>query len=174
MGAADGSGKMSDLYAKETTVTIEKSRAELETLLRKYGGVGFAYATSDHSAMIGFKIKTGDAENPVILAVRMNLPLPARNERRFTYGRGHRQWTPRTTEGAADAWEQACRSLWRSLVLTVKAKLEACHVGISTVEREFMADLVMPDGRTLTETLGADIAKMLTTGVATQLCLPGV
>ena len=38
---------------------------------------------------------------------------------------------------------------WRAFVLLVKAKKVAIEQGISTVEREFFADTVMPGGSTL-------------------------
>jgi hypothetical protein len=40
---------------------------------------------------------------------------------------------------------------WRSIVLLVKAKAVAISEGISTVEREFLANAVMPDGTTLAD-----------------------
>lgn len=43
------------------------------------------------------------------------------------------------------------RRAWRSIVLLVKAKCVAIKEGISTVEREFLANAVMPDGTTLAD-----------------------
>ena len=43
------------------------------------------------------------------------------------------------------------RRRWRALVLILKAKLELIASGDSTVEREFLADLVLPGGDTLGE-----------------------
>jgi hypothetical protein len=51
--------------------------------------------------------------------------------------------------GDGDAQEQ--RRRWRSLGLIVKAKLEAVASEISTIEREFMADVVLPDGSNMSE-----------------------
>jgi hypothetical protein len=50
-----------------------------------------------------------------------------------------------------EAWEQACRSRWRALLLCIKAKLEACAVGITTFDSEFLAHIVTGDGRTVAE-----------------------
>jgi hypothetical protein len=41
-------------------------------------------------------------------------------------------------------WDQAYRERWRWLVLLTKAKLEIVRVGVSTCEREFFADLLLP------------------------------
>lgn len=44
------------------------------------------------------------------------------------------------------------RSIWRALLLTIKAKFESAASGIETLEDAFMANVVMPDGRTISET----------------------
>ena len=47
---------------------------------------------------------------------------------------------------------QAERSMWRALLLTIKGKLESAERGIETFEEAFLANVVMPDGRTVSET----------------------
>jgi hypothetical protein len=42
------------------------------------------------------------------------------------------------------AWEQACQQCRRTLANGLKAKLALIDDGISTVEREFLADIVIP------------------------------
>ena len=44
------------------------------------------------------------------------------------------------------------RSMWRAILLTVKGKLESAERGIETFEDAFLANIVMPDGRTVSET----------------------
>lgn len=46
---------------------------------------------------------------------------------------------------------QAERSAWRALVLLVKAKKVAIDQNITTLEREFFADVVLRDGSSLIE-----------------------
>jgi hypothetical protein len=41
------------------------------------------------------------------------------------------------------------RQRWRALLLVIKAKLEAVESKITTVEEEFLAHVVMPDGQTV-------------------------
>lgn len=43
------------------------------------------------------------------------------------------------------------RSIWRALLLTIKGKLESAERGIETFEEAFLANIVMPDGRTVSE-----------------------
>jgi len=125
-------------YAAKTSVSAERSRGEIEVTLRRYGADGFAYAAQDGKAMIGFRINKRQ--------VRFMLPLP--DEMLFAYdGRKHE----RTESERREHWNQGCRSAWRALNLSVKAKLEAVASGIVTFEEEFMAQLVLPGGKTIAE-----------------------
>ncbi len=128
-------------YATDTVVPIERSRAEIEMLLVRYGASQFHSGWMDGRALIAFKLKE--------LFIRFILPIPDRAERRFWWKaiRGH---TKKLTESQAERnWEQECRSRWRALVLVVKAKLEAVECGISTLENEFMAFIVLANNETL-------------------------
>lgn len=55
-------------YANKTSVSADKSKSELEWILRKYGAKQFAYATDDTKALIGFVMNGRQ--------VRFTLPLP--------------------------------------------------------------------------------------------------
>ena len=149
-------------YAAETAVSVERSRAEIETVLHRYGADQFAYATAPEAAMIGFHMKER--------LVRFHVPLPNRADKRFwfTPGRGLR----RSDEDAYREWEQACRQRWRALCLVVKAKLEAVDAGITTFENEFLAHIVLPDGRTVGESVRENIRLAYESGRVPQL-LPG-
>lgn len=129
------------IYAQNTAVSSERSRAEIEKILSRYGATAFAYATNNDKAMIQFQ-----ANDRRIMFV---LQLPDRKEKRFTHtrgGKGHQEWTD---EVAYQKWEQACRQKWRCLALAIKAKLESVESGIATFEDEFLAHIVMPDGKTV-------------------------
>lgn len=41
------------------------------------------------------------------------------------------------------------RAAWRQLLLILKAKITAIDAGITTFEREFLADTMLPDGSTV-------------------------
>lgn len=88
--------------------------------------------------------------------IRFALPLPDKSSNEFLYTPGRRN--KRSPEQVNAAWEQACRSKWRSLYLIIKAKLEAIDSGISTVEHEFFYDFVLPNGQTLGEYMAPQVA----------------
>ena len=126
-------------YAKNTNVSTESTRLEIEKCLMRYGADGFAYASISGKSMIAFNMQGRQ--------VKIILPLPDINsdEFRFTPIRG----TTRSQTAQYEAWEQACRQRWRALLLVVKAKLEAIECGITTFDNEFMAEIVLPSGQTV-------------------------
>ena len=48
---------------------------------------------------------------------------------------------------------QVERQKWRALLLVIKAKLESVDAKIATFEEAFATDIVMPDGRTVWESI---------------------
>lgn len=154
-------------YAEGTSVSVEKSKAELDALLTKYGAAQRFMAADDErgEAIVGFTMSGRQ--------VKLRLPLPKRDEKRFTKN-PRSPWRDRPKDQAHRAWEQACRERWRAMVLLVKAKLETIALGLSTVEREFLADVRLLDGRTVHETLEGVIGEMYERGTMPALLLgPG-
>lgn len=130
-------------YASKTEVPIEKSKMEIERIVRRYGATGFASGWQGTRATLQFLIGKDAASRHIRFS--MDLPDPKDQKFRF-HSRGLR-----SQESAEKEWEQACRQKWRALALLVKAKLEAVDAKISTIEESFFADIVMPDGRTVYE-----------------------
>jgi len=126
-------------YAQATTVSSDKSRAEIEATLRRYGATSFMYGSAPDRAVIAFEAFDR--------RVKFELPLPSQMERQFVMTPGGKK--TRTPAQAVAAWEQACRQKWRALALCIKAKLEAVESGITTFEAEFLAHIVLPNGRTV-------------------------
>lgn len=125
-------------FAENTSVSVEKSRAEIEGLIVRYGATSTAFMNAPGRALIMF-----EAQHRRIV---FELPLPSIEEKRFQRdGRG----SVRTPQKRMEAWEQACRQRWRALALVIKAKLEAVESGITTFEDEFLAHIMMPDGQTV-------------------------
>jgi hypothetical protein len=149
-------------YAKDTEVSVAKSRAEIEGLIIRYGATSTAFMNGPGRAMIAFEAKGR--------RILFELPLPDQNEKRFTHAAANKTSLKlRSAEGAMAAWEQACRQRWRALALVIKAKLEAVETGISQFEDEFMANIVMPDGQTVSQHVRPKIAQAYETGNMTPL-----
>ncbi len=168
-------------FAQGTSVPMERSRAEVERTLMRYGASGFAYAwerrqqpmpREGHQGWCPLQSHPEDPqpshcicgagriiEREVVAihfkfkerTIQLEVPMPHECET--------------GTKAKADA---AVRQRWRALVLVLKAKLEAVASGISTLEAEFLANVVMADGRTV----GQAILPRLSEAVASGRLLP--
>lgn len=149
---------MNGRYASGTEVGADRSRAEIERTLSRYGASQFMYGWDEHRAVLGF---VADGRQ-----VRFVLPLPDRDDREF-----HRTPTgrPRAKTSAAAAYEQAVRQRWRALALVIKAKLEAVETGIVAFEQEFLAHLVLPDGSTVGDAVAPRLAEAYDSGTTPAL-----
>lgn len=134
-------------YAAKTEVPVEKSRMEIERAITRYGATEFASGWRANAAVIGFVL--ADRQ------IRFTLPLPLLDDFR-----------------SRAVWEQLCRQRWRALLLVIKGKLEAVESGITTVENEFMANIVMPNGQTMGEWAKPQLALAYKAGKMPPL-LPG-
>lgn len=148
-------------YAASTEVSSDRSRSEIERTLKRYGATAFAYAWEGQTATIAFKLTDRQ------IRFRLPLPDPAANE--FTLTPTGRE---RSATAAEEAYEQAVRQRWRALALVIKAKLEAVEAGISTVEREFLDAVMLPDGRTVGEWIGPQLGAVYARGEMPAL-MPG-
>jgi hypothetical protein len=140
-------------YAEKTSVSTDKSRAEIERTLQRYNADQFIYGWDQGRALIGFRMAG--------IQIKFVLPLPSINEDRFSKtptGKARK-------ESAIHAeWEQACRQRWRALALVIKAKLEAVEAGISIFEDEFMANIVLPNGKTVSQFMLPQISSAYESG----------
>lgn len=154
-------------YAKNTTVSAARSEAEIKDLLRKYGADQYMSGEGGGRAIIGFSCRERK--------VRFELRFPAKDDERFTHvKRANRYYKEKRTEkGAAEAYEQEIRRLWRALALVIKAKLEAVDSGITTFENEFLAHIILPDGSTVGATVAPRLAEAYSSGKM-PLLLPGM
>lgn len=127
-------------YAATTKVPVAKTRVEIETLLERIGCTqrGCVVDDTEQRAVVGFVLAGAK--------YRIEVPLPTVERRSIL-----------TTGPAIDRvlreHQQATRSRWRGVLLLLKAKVEAVRLGLSSYEKEFMADLVLPNGHTVQEAL---------------------
>lgn len=146
-------------YAAGTEVSVEKSRAEIERTLSRYGATAFASGWEGRRAVIQFRAAGRH--------VRFMLELPDPGADEFARSATGRK--ARTPEQARNAWEQACRASWRALALVIKAKLEAVEARIVTFEEEFLPHVVLPDGMTVWEKTRDAVALAYSSGETPKL-----
>lgn len=145
------------MYAQRTSVPIEQSQSEINETLRRAGASQLCTGWSPAAAFLAFSV--GGRH------VKLLVPMPPAAELDTTSSGRKRSPAQRQ-----QAQEQVQRQRWRALMLIVKAKLEAIEVGASTLEREFMADLVLPSGATVGQALEGQIAQALA-GASSQKLL---
>lgn len=139
-------------YAENTEVSVEKSIGEIVTLIKKAGANRIAQAEEPGMIAIQFFLEDRMLRFSVVLA---NLEdMPARD--RHGYG-----LDPAVREKKR---QQRHRQRARALLLVIKAKLESVESGVETFEEAFLANVVMPDGRTVGQMARPQIAHAYETG----------
>lgn len=106
-------------FAEDTSVPVSRSQDEVKVRLRAQGADSIAVYESSDRSAVAFTAE----------------------------GRMYRITVP-IVMGAKNARQEERRA-WRLLLLLLKAKLEAVREGATTIEREFLADMLLPDGSTV-------------------------
>jgi hypothetical protein len=149
---------MKPKYAKGTTVSVDQSKAEIKRLLKKYGADAFGEMEDASGGSIVCRIAGRN--------LKFHISNPPDNLDRFKF-------TPtgkRRTEAARKtALEAEIRQKWRILKITIQAKMEAVIAEISDIESEFMANILLPDGRTVAETMNPQIDNAYNGGILPRL-----
>ena len=148
-------------YASRTTVPVDRSRAQIENLLERYGASAFMYGWEGDIAVVAFKYCSW--------SIRFRLPMPALDEFSKTDKGRKREKSSMEREHA-----QAMRQRWRALHLVIQAKLEAVGCGITTFEEEFLAHIVTPNGQTVAEHVLPALVEAVETGSMPKSLVSGL
>lgn len=146
-------------FASNTSVSSEKSRAEIERTLTRYGAGQFMYGWDQDRAIVGFSM--ADRQ------IKFILKMPDRDAKEFWFTPNKNQ--KRSPDQAAKEYEQAVRQKWRALNLVIKAKLEAVESGITEFDDEFLAHIVLPNGSTTGDFIKPQIVAAYETGNMPEL-----
>ena len=111
-------------YAKNTSVPISRSKAQIVETLLRYGITELGMGVSPRGDGIIFK-KEGRL-------YKINVPNPNQDDYSTDL-----------------QYEQARRQRWRILLLSVKAKLEEIEAGLISFDDQFLAYMALPDGSTV-------------------------
>lgn len=163
-----------DKFASETVVPIEKSQAEVRTILNAHGCTKYASIDDGPRSLVRAVLeKDGHA-----LGVQFVVTLPDRNDKALTHYKANQsKWASlirRSPEAAEAAYLKECRRRWRCLVLLLKAKFAAVDSGIVQFQDEFLAHLMLPDGGTVGEWAAKEIGPAIAEGrMPSRLLLGG-
>ncbi len=149
-------------YAEKTTVSIDRSRTEIERILSRYGADAFMYGWDSKldipKEMMMFRMKEKQ--------IKFTIPIPSSDSSEISRTPSGRQRTKIQREQAAI---QTARQRWRALALVIKAKLESVESGISIFEEEFLAQIVLPNGQTVGDYMLPQIEAVYQTGKMPKL-----
>lgn len=120
-------------YAEGTSVPVSRSQEEVKRVLQKYEASGFAFGEQ-----LGLSLVTFEMAGRRIKMI-MPTPIPGKDRGATKYNYVHSVQTA----------EKETRRRWRCLVIAIKAKLECVASGITTLDEEFLAHIVLPNGNTI-------------------------
>lgn len=130
-------------YAENTKTPVLYTRNEIERTLERYGANQFLYGYELGRAVVGFRM------NERQVKISINLP-----------------------KGDSDKDQKEVRRLWRSLVMIIKAKLEAVASGVAVFDDEFMPYIVLPSGETVGQFMRPQIVLAYKDGTLPKLLPP--
>lgn len=141
-------------YAKNTTVSIDRSMGEVRGLLLKNSAQGVAFAETPQGAIVSFYIEN--------FQYKFNINYPQHSDNNIKYTN---KGTARTVPQVEKVVEDEKKRLWRAMVLYIKSAIEAHNNGIIDLKRSLMGNLVTNDGsgKTLYQVLETKMNEVLVT-----------
>jgi hypothetical protein len=124
-------------FAEGTTVAPEKTRGEIERLVKANGGTRFAFGYLEDRAGVSF-VAHG-------LLVRFTIPNPTKDDKAV------RERMRRTRLSLQRVIDEEERRRWRCLLLAIKSKFTTVDSEIETFEEAFLANIVTTDNITVYE-----------------------
>lgn len=136
-----------------TSVPIDKSKAQITELLRQYGAEGVSWADNFQTGAVELRFAVQRADGG---RVSFRIRPAAFREKRRTYD----PVKGRTVEQELPDWPRSLRLLhaW------VKTKVESIAFGLTSVEEEFLAQMVVRDAEGRESTAGALVLPALESG----------
>ena len=139
------------VYARDTNVSVNRTREEIIATLERYGADAFGYAQDGNQQAVFFRME----------GRRVRLIVERPDPEGFALTPTGRERSP---DVQRSEHEKACRQRWRAMLLLIKAKLEGVASGITTVDDEFLAHIYLPDGTTVGEFIQPQIEESYRTG----------
>ncbi len=119
-------------YAERTSVSPDRSEAEIRALAKRYNVAGFVTGWMGQTHRVEFELSGR--------RLRFTLTIP-----------------PQDTRTTKVAYDQDVRRRWRLLVLKIKATFEAVLEDGESVEEAALGHIVLPNNQTLAEWSGPQI-----------------
>ncbi len=145
------------VYAEETTVSPQRSLAEIQATLKRYGATEFGFIDKGSQILVAFQMSGRRVRFAVSIPDGAKTPT-GKNR----YGQMRKR-----------ASEANTRQRWRALLLVIKAKLESVASGIETFDEAFAGHLLLPNGQTVGEWLMPQMNQLMQGGKMPPLLSDG-
>jgi hypothetical protein len=150
-------------FAAKTVVAVERTQAEISALLARHGATARAVGVDDVTGRATVMFALAGRKMRVDVALHPDRPAAGTP-------RGWQRWRDEERRRwIATQRDQQERSAWRGILLLLRAKLEAIEGGYSTVEHEFLADVVLPSGERVGEMVSSVVEQAYLTGMLPPL-----
>jgi hypothetical protein len=149
-------------YAEGTEVPVSKSRTEIESLLKKRGVVQHFFGETLEGARIMFILHGR--------MYRFDIPYPDPEDRE--YSRDSHGWLLSDAKAKLKL-DAEIRRRWRIMIIRLKVKFETVDDREGSLDEEFLANLILPDGSTMSEYMEPKIEEIYATGKMPDT-LPGL
>jgi tRNA nucleotidyltransferase/poly(A) polymerase len=134
-------------FAEGTAVPVARTKAEIESIVRRHGATAFATLWERDRFVVMFEMRQR--------RVRLEVPSPDPKEFQNT-----------------KAWDAEERRRWRVLLIVLKGKLELVASNDADFDSEFLCYLVMPNGQTVGQRVLPELEHALTMSEGLPPLLP--
>lgn len=155
-------------YANTTTVSVTKSRGQIDALLRDWGCDGIRWTDQFATGLVRLEFIWSPGDMSYGARFSLQLPDDVEIRARARHGRT-REFLPVKYEALKRTRGQ---SEHRILLLWLKAAFNAVEAGIVTAETLFLPFLVDANGQTIAEVALPRLSLMLSGGAEQLLGLP--
>jgi len=154
---------MTGPYTRGDSFSSEASRKHIRQALADYGATDVVFSQRGNLSAVAFK--GGGRQFRIVMPLQQSDgELAIRGD--VADSRLH--------EAHARILERANRKSWHALALAIDAKLGAAAAGISTLESEFLAHVVLPGNRTVLDQLEPVIDSAYRSGLPPTFGHPAV
>lgn len=135
-------------FAEGTKVPVDRTRPEIERLVRDHKATSFGSMWDKDSFVVMFELR----------GKRLRFDVRAPETKKYPLQRD---------------WEAEERRRWRALLLILKAKLEMVESGDAEFESEFLANFVLKNGSTIATNFLPNLRAILDTSSMPKLLAAG-
>lgn len=135
------------IFAADTEVPVDRSRAAIERLLAQYQCRKFSSGIDHERGRAALQFELGNR------LLRFEVQWPTSLGALAADDPWRKRWQTTRSRDVGRFLAQIERQRWRAMHLVIKAKLEAVSSGVATFDEEFLPYIVLPNQQTVAQTM---------------------